>query len=175
MNQSVMASSSGSNPVITDEKYQEMHELKPSISLENLSFQDQMAINANLRKANLNFSSWSGMTLDGSTFAGGTLQKAQFFNASMPRTDFRKAQFSNTTFLGVDLTGANLSGATGSVVFGNSNTKKLILKGANLTGLRIGVEGGCGLCDVDLRGANLTKVSFAYGSFARANLTGAIY
>ena len=173
-NQSVMASSSGSSSVITDEKYQEMHELKPGVSLENLSFQDQTAINANLRKANLNFSSWSGMTLDGSTFAGGTLQKAQFFNVSMPRTDFRKAQFSDTKFFGVDLTGANLSGATGSVVFGASNTKKLILKGANLTGLRIGVGGGCGLCDVDLRGANLTKVNFQYGSFARANLTGAI-
>ena len=167
----VEASSGQINPIIKDEKYQEMHELKPGISLENLSFQDKTAINADLRDADLSSSSWSHMVLDGSTFVGANLGHAGFFGGSMVRADFRKAKFSNTDFYSVDLTGANFSGATGNVYFGN---KELVLEGANLTGLNISVGGGCGLCDVNLRGANLTKITFWYGSFARADLTGAI-
>jgi uncharacterized protein YjbI with pentapeptide repeats len=170
-NQSVMASSSGSNPIIKDRIYQGMHELMPGISLENLSFQDQTAINADLRDADLSSSSWSKMVLDGSTFVGANLDHAQFFGGSMVRADFRKAKFSNTKFYSVDLTGANFSGATGNVEFSNTD---LVLEGANLTGLNISVSGGCGLCEVNLRGANLTKITLWYGSFARADLTGAI-
>jgi uncharacterized protein YjbI with pentapeptide repeats len=158
---------------ITDQKYQEVHELGPGVSLEDLSFKGQSAVGVDLSGANLSSSSWEEMDLSGASFVGADVQNSSFFHGSLRGANFRKAKFNSTLFAGVDLTGADLSRSSGLVEMWNTSSSKIVLRGANLSGLTILMGQGSGWSGVDLRGANLANVSISYGSLAGADLTGA--
>jgi uncharacterized protein YjbI with pentapeptide repeats len=164
--------SSPAASLLRDSIYQEDHQVKPGVSLENLSFENQELLGANLRNAKLAFSSWKDMGLYKANFTSSDLTKASFERTSLVEARFNNAKLIGTRFTSVSLVGASFSGSTGTVTFGGP---ALSLRNADLGQIVIDLGGeGRGFMNADLRGANLSAATIGFGFLEGANFKGAV-
>ncbi|WP_395741864.1 pentapeptide repeat-containing protein [Prosthecobacter sp.] len=119
---------------------------------------------------------FSRQALNGANFEDAVLDHAVFANASLKKASFKDASLDFVSFYMADLSEADLSGATGTMVLSNVNLSKanleatgdpnkvltlnlsteINLRGANLKKCKIiNVGYKCDLSGADLRGTNL--------------------
>ncbi|HMV99635.1 MAG TPA: pentapeptide repeat-containing protein [Acidobacteriota bacterium] len=124
--------------------------------------------NANLSRARLNASQLAlanlgGARLDGAVLSNADLQEAYLGGASMVKADFQNAVLEKANLEEADLTGANLRDAS---------MRGALLPGANLTGV---ILERAVLADATLQRANFTKADCRHVTWAKAQLSGAIF